>query len=198
MKKLIAFFSVIVATVGATYAAAIDWNISGMNKVLSAYDGTTAANTAVYLVLADTTSLASITDATDEEAFNTALANIQVGVTESGIDGKKPSTTQSTVESPKLTSGTNYTFGMLYVSKDTAGNGYYRIVTSDAAAYDTSDPSTSQAVGLSWATMSSAAWSNGWTKPTDPDPGPTPGVPEPATGALALAGVALLFKRRRA
>ena len=40
---------------------------------------------------------------------------------------------------------------------------------------------------------------DGWfLKPTTPDPGPTPGVPEPATGALALAGVALLFKRRRA
>ena len=127
MKKLIAFISVIVATVGATYAAAIDWNISGMNKVLQTYDGTTAANTAVYLVLADSTSLASITDATDEASFNTALSNIKITETQSGSDGKKPSTTSQTVESTKLTSGTNYTFGMLYVSKDTAGNGYYRM-----------------------------------------------------------------------
>ena len=34
------------------------------------------------------------------------------------------------------------------------------------------------------------------TQPVNPDD--PSGVPEPATGALALAGVALLFKRRRA
>ena len=46
--------------------------------------------------------------------------------------------------------------------------------------------------------LSSAVIGDGWFSIGQQQDPITPEVPEPATGALALAGVALLFKRRRA
>ena len=187
MKKILTILA-LVSTVGISHGAAIDWNISGINSALSNYDGTTAASTKIYLILADTSSLATITDVADPTSFESALSAITLTSTAAGSDGKKPAVTSTTVESSLLTSGQSYTFGMMYMSTDTEGNGYYKIVTQTKTAYDTSDPSTSQAVGLSWATMKSSSWTKGYTA----------AVPEPSTAMLALAGLALLIKRRRA
>ena len=189
MKKLLAVSLALVASAEVCFGAAIDWTLSGMNTALTDYAGNTAGKTTVYLVLADNKSIASITDVAGEDAFTTALGSITVATVSSGTDGKKPATTTATFESPLLDAGTSYTFGMLYVSNDTDGNGFYRLLKSQSsvAAYDSSDPSSSQAVSLSWSTMKSAAWTKGYTA-----------VPEPSTVALALAGLALLLKRRKA
>ncbi len=197
MKKLLTL-TLAVSLVGISSAASIDWTVGGMNKVLKAYDGTTAANTTVYLIFADADSLASITDLDSESAFTTALSDITISTVSAGSDGKKPSTIKKTVANDNLTAGSSYPMASLYYSKDTEGNGYYRIAATTGTAYDPTVEGSSGDVSTSWSNMLSANWANGWTKPTDPTPpGPGP-IPEPATGALALAGVALLFKRRRA
>ena len=195
MKKILAIVSV--AIVGATFShgAAIDWQISGMNSELKNYLGTTAANVPVYLVLADSTSIATITDTASQAEFEEALANITIGSTTTGSDGKKPADWASTsytktFESDLLTSGTSYTFGMLYASQDADGNGNYRLLASTQSimAYDVKDPTSAQTVSLSWSNMGKASWSSAYAAP----------VPEPSTAALALAGLALLLKRRKA
>ena len=191
MKRNIGLLSSLLISVGIAHGAAIDWTLSGMNSALTDYAGSAAANTTVYLVLADQSKIATITDLADASAFTTALDAITVATVESNSTGKKPATTTATYESPLLTAGTSYTFGMLYTSVDSDGNGYYRLLTSASSisAYDSSDPSSSQAVSLSWSNMGKASWTKGYTAAA---------VPEPSTAVLALAGLALLLKRRKA
>ena len=189
MKKTLLLLAVLFTASQIMFGAAIEWQISGMNKPLTNYDGATAANTTVYLILADSASLSTITGLEGPNAasdFNTALAKITLASVTSNADGKKPATLNSVVSSDLLSAGTTYTFGMLYVSEATDG-GYYRYVTSKRPAYDLDgDPTYKQTASLSWATMLGSTWTKGYTA-----------VPEPASAMLALAGVAMLIRRRK-
>ena len=171
-------------------AASINWQVSGIaTKTLSNYDGTTAANTPVYLILADATSLASITDVSDKDTFTSALSLITVASGVSKADGKKwdGAGNYTAYSSPLLTAGTQYDLGMLYFSEDAKGNGFYRVVSGKGTAYDPTVEGATGSVSLNYGTLSSASWTKGYTA-----------VPEPSTAVLALAGLALLLKRRRA
>ena len=170
-----------------THAASIDWKITGMNSVISDYLGNAAANTTIYLVFGTTADIASITEAADKDAFSSALSAITIATTSSASDGKKPSTTTTTVSHASLTASQDYTLGMLYLSEDADGNGFFRVTTALGTAYDPSVVGSSGSVSTSWANMKSASWTKGYEA-----------VPEPSTAALALAGLALLLKRRRA
>lgn len=191
MKKILATLA-LAAMAASVQAASIDWSLSGMNKVLTEYDGTTVAKyTKVYLILADNTSLAKITyDTTTEkptkDEFDTALSTILIANVEAGEDGKKPATTKITVESDLLAAGTSYSLAAIYLS-ESEGSGYYRIVKTSGTAYDPSVAGSSGSVSTSWQTLSGSSWTKGYTA-----------VPEPSTAVLALAGLALLLKRRRA
>ena len=68
----------------------------------------------------------------------------------------------------------------------------WRVTNKNQLAYKDGDPATI----ITW----TAAQSVFMTNPNNANYNPSAwqSVPEPATGALALAGVALLFKRRRA
>ena len=187
MKKTLLLLAVLFTASQIMFGAAIEWQISGMNKALTNYDGATAANTTVYLILADSASLSTITGLEGPNAasdFNTALAKITLASVTSASDGKKPATLTSVVSSDLLSAGTTYTFGMLYVSEATDG-GYYRYVAATKPAYDLSDPTGKQTASLSWATMAGSTWQKGYA------------VPEPASAMLALAGVAMLIRRRK-
>ena len=184
MKKTLLLLAVLFTASQIMFGAAIEWQISGMNKALTNYDGATAANTTVYLILADSSSLASITGLENEADFTSALSAITLSTVTSGTDGKKPATLTSVVSSDLLSAGTTYTFGMLYVSEATDG-GYYRYVAATKPAYDLSDPTGKQTASLSWATMAGSTWQKGYA------------VPEPASAMLALAGVAMLIRRRK-
>ena len=194
MKTILASLALaVVATIAP--AASIDWSVTGMNKVLNEYDGTVASGTTVYLVLADATSLASITydeasNPLTDATFADARSAITIGTVNAGADGKKPSKTLNTVSSDLLTAGTEYTLAAIYFSTASDGNGYYRSVVTPGTAYDPTVAGSAGAISTSWATMSTAQWTKGYA--------PAPAVPEPSSAALALAGLALLLKRRRA
>ncbi len=189
MKKMIILATLAAVSVSA-YGASINWTISGINNALDEYVGGVAANTTVYLILADSTSLASITSTTQFDTdFFTALDAITINTTASGADGKKPAVTTGIVSSSELLSaGTAYTFGMIYVSEDAQGNGYFALSTGTATAYnfDPEDASGAQDVALSWSTMNSSSWTQGYAP-----------IPEPSTAALAIAGLAMLIRRRK-
>ena len=189
MKKTLALLLVFLAAT-SVQAASIDWSLSGKNQVLSEYGGGTASKTPVYLILADSASLASITDVVGETAFKDALSLITVATLEAGSDGKKPAglvNNTVTVASDKITAGQSYNMAMIYVSVDTDGNGWYKMASGLGVAYDPSVEGSSGLVSTDWGTMRSSSWTKGYSP-----------VPEPSTAVLALAGLALLLKRRRA
>ena len=189
MKKFFATLA-LVTIASSLQAASIDWTVSGLNKVLTDYSGSTAAGTTVYLILADSASLASITSTESKtltkSEFEDALDAITIATVSADNEGKKPATVKNTVASDLLTAGSTYQMAAIYLSS-TAEFTYYRSSGAvSGTAYDPAIEGASGGVGTSWATMSAATW----TKAS--------AVPEPSTAALALAGLALLLKRRKA
>ena len=196
MKKLLQFAAVAVLAF-SSQAASINWTISGSTTyVLNDYNNNPYAST-VYLIAAS--DLSSITDLDSKSAFEDALDDLTI-VTTSSSEGKKPTVSKQVVTDSRLTSGSQFKFGLLVVSEDGDGNGYYKVLAVNGTPYTTgADASAQTTLTTPWNTLGGQSWTSAWTKQNDPvNPDPQPGVPEPATGALALAGVALLFKRRRA
>ena len=187
MKKYTLLFVAMIAM--TTQAASIDWKITGLNSAIVDYLGNPAANTTIYLVSGTASDIASITDASDKDAFSSALSAITIATTASDSSGKKPATTTTTVSHDSLIASQDYTLGMLYLSEDSDGNGFFRVTTALGTAYDPNVVGSSGSVSTSWANMKNASWTKGYTAAA---------VPEPSTAVLALAGLALLLKRRRA
>ena len=102
-------------------------NITGINNALDNYTGGAAANTTVYLVLGNPESKALLTSSTQLDTdFFSALAGITINTVTAGADGKKPVPNTDIVSTSSLiTAGQTYIFGMLYVSEDAMGNGFY-------------------------------------------------------------------------
>ena len=190
MKTLIALLTL--AAVSAQ-SASIDWTINGRGNA-TAYDGTTALSSKVYFILASDVS--SLTGNETESEFLDALSSITLDDSYSTASGgAKPTVEKVPVTSSQITGTSEQTFGMVVYSKDADGNGYYKIATAGGTGYATGASADAHTiVQTSWTDLRNASWVSAWTKPSE-DPS---SVPEPATGALALAGVALLFKRRRA
>ena len=191
MKKTLLTIAGLLLFASMSHGASISWIMSGKNQALKDYSNAVAGGATVYLILADTTSLASITS-TDSKAltkteFDNALAAITIGSVSAGADGKKPTVTTVDMSSDLLTASQNYLLGSLYMGYDDAGNGFYRIATNTGTAFDPSVEGSAGTVSLNWANMGTASWTKGYTA-----------VPEPSTAVLALAGLALLLKRRRA
>ena len=197
MKKLMTLALTTLAVVAAQ-AANINWTVSGTASSI-VYDikpdgsgsSTTTFSGSAYLIIAD--DLSSLSGLKSQSAFESALSAITLE-TVSVSAGAKPSVTKQLVSNDQLNDGTSTTFGLLVYSTDSDGNGYYKVATVSATPWADGTPTSAQkTVTTPWAKVAadtSAPWTKAWTKPQP--------VPEPATGALALAGVALLFRRRRA
>ena len=194
MKKLLTL-ALAVSLVGAASAACIDWGATqARNTYVWDSDGNKFNGTA-YLVLADDVS--TILAPTETETFTDLLGNYKLDSV-SISDGAYKITEKTSPNSDRLTAGTEYDFQVILVDS----NGNYKLSDTKRNAAYTSGTDDPTSVGFTDTSFGASR-----NAPQDPAAawtdapvyqGGTPGVPEPATGALALAGVALLFKRRRA
>ena len=196
MKKLLAL-TLLATFAGTASAASIQWTLSSGAATIKASGSTSAlSGGTAYLILA--TDLANIEgDIDGGQSFSDIIDGYALG--NAAITNGKNLTTQ-TATSDKITAPTYYDFQVLIYDAD--ADQYYSTTVKNQKAYDptSSDDALQVPTAITLtatdlaatrgATASTANWQDG-TKST-------PDVPEPATGALALAGVALLFKRRRA
>ena len=187
MKK---FLMIAVAAMAvASQAASVSWQLSpttdsgyaaGQSVLffVAAADETFTYGDATNLTLSDyvATLLTDGTDKATEKAFDTATTSVGRGGTISTAPSSKPIS---------YAAGSDIV-GMIVVLD---GNGKY-------SGFNVSG--TVAAAGDTTLFSNVADSSTGWTDLPTGGGGEQPAVPEPATGALALAGVALLFKRRRA
>ena len=172
-------------------AGSINWGFTGINKAATLItDANDNAYTGdIYLILAS--NAASLEGLTTKSDFETALADITLG-TAAVTDGKISSTQTATSSSlvAKVDGGPNsYTFQV--VVYDAVNMAYYLSGTAEKNAYSLAGvaANTDAATSIVFTkTMIGKSSSPSWS----------PSVPEPSTAALALAGLALLLKRRKA
>ena len=192
MKKLLTLLA-LATLAGSASAAAIDWKINmGRNGKVTDSEGNPTSGP-VYLIFAD--AAADLADAASNGTFSDTLSSLaldSVALTSAGKwDGNDDRTA---TDSKRLTAGETYDFAV--VVYDSANDSYYVSATSSQQAYDeNAENVVKKGITLGVTDIGSTYSGANWA---DTVPSGTPGVPEPATGALALAGVALLFKRRRA
>ena len=194
MKKFLPL-AILSVFAGVASAASIQWTFSSGAATIKASGSTTAlSGGTAYLILAS--NLADIEgDINGGQSFADIISGYALD--SAAITSGKINPTTRTATSDKITAPNAYNFQVLIY--DAAADQYYSTTVKNQYAYDpTSADDAAQiptAITLNatdlgatrGATASSVTWKDG-----------TVTVPEPATGALALAGVALLFKRRRA
>ena len=179
MKKFVTMMVVALVAVSAS-AASIDWTVS-LGRTGKFVDSTGAnMNGTIYLVLADTTF-----NATTAEEFDAQLTAATLG-TAAVSASKLTSTANATATSDALTAGTSYDFAI--VVYDAANSMYYTSASNSGYAYESGvdDATSIKFTSAQAGTDGSATWTPTYTA-----------VPEPASAMLALAGVAMLIRRRK-
>ena len=201
MKKAFTAIAALALTIGAASAMTFDWGTSSKitfnGKVLNSAE--LAAPATVELIYLGTDKAWSFDESglvTDEVANTGAVA-----VTGSVANkGKASGTIEKTLGdsfADGSTFGNGNVFGVLITYTDTEGKVWYNL--------------SSNTYTLSGADMNGSvidkqtfnfAWTNDETGADAPTAGggwwTAPAVPEPVSAGLALAGIALLLKRRRA
>jgi hypothetical protein len=179
MKKIITMMMVALVAVSAS-AASIDWQVALGRNTFKDSKGA-ALNGTIYLVLADTTF-----NATTAEEFETQLAAATLG-TDTVTSGKS-STSAVTATNNKLVAqsagGSSYDFAI--VVYDAANSQYYMSATASQYAYAEGVDDAKLISFTAAQAVTSATWAPTYTA-----------VPEPASAMLALAGVAMLIRRRK-
>ena len=189
MKKIAIAFGVLLAFYAQ--AASINWTITGSTTyVMKDYLNNDFALQTVYLIAAEDVSSITYVEGSKEltkNQFYDALSDLQIASATTAADGTKPSVSKQPVTSDLMTAGTRMTFGFLMVSEDAQGNGFYRLLTNQGTPYETGASASAQTTFSSaYNTLGGKSWTKAYA------------VPEPSTAMLALAGLALLIKRRRA
>jgi len=186
MKKTILFLMVALLTASA-HGASIAWNVANI-----AFDGSKITDagtefTASLFYLGNGGSLADSYTATDISSLD--IKKSVTGTTSKGANADTYTLTPGVDKNGDV-------FGML-LSYTTGGKTYYNISSTTYTLSGFSDAGsvvgkfTVAAASMSYGTKNDSATSvspgGGWTA-----------VPEPSTAVLALAGLALLLKRRKA
>ena len=192
MKKLLAL-AAIALVAGSASAVTMNWQTATAIK----FDGSNLKsdnNVVGYLIA--TTSLGSYTV---DDSFSAGSIGTQADVKEGTSAMSKISGFLTIDESGY---GNGDTFAVLL--KYTKGDDVYwnlakDLVTMTGMALDppTNAANVTAAFSYDTAEGTTLTANGGWVKAKAAEP-VIPDTPEPATGALALAGVALLFRRRRA
>lgn len=197
MKKLIAMLVAVLAA--STQAASFNW---GTGTVKASFDGTafttadyTVTAYLVYLADGDTSSMFTV-DYTAPGAINAVVGNATA----------KPATTGSNANKGKVKGkfddalvANGNTFGMYLKYTDASGVSWFNFSSDtytvsglstggevlDDAVYTFNFDSKTEIKNSSQTVSAGGGWHS-------------IAVPEPSTAALALAGLALLIKRRRA
>jgi len=190
MKHIATFVLLTLATVSVN-AAQINWKIGGAGNRFYDAKGNELASVNTYLLLKD-----DYTGWESKLSTPSSASNVDTVLSSLSLDGEARAyvdlntSGEFVTSSPKLTAGTRYDFYLIVVDPST-GN-YLDLGFKNDGAYNAGDTATT----ITWTAAQSVFKTNpsksqyvadSWTS-----------VPEPSTAALALAGLALLLKRRRA
>jgi MYXO-CTERM domain-containing protein len=192
MKKLLTLAAVALV-VGSASAVTMDWGTSVVQ-----FDGSTIkSSTAVTGYLIAVSSLSSYTvDGSFDEGDIGTVVNEKNKTSAAG----KIKNTWTGIDTDTYSNGSTFAVLLKYVNgEDTYWNLAESLVSISGMSVDPPVNASEVTAAFSYGngTDGTLAAGGGWVKAKAADP-VIPDTPEPATGALALAGIALLFRRRRA
>jgi hypothetical protein len=182
MKKFVTLMMVALVAISAS-AASIDWKFSGLTTAAKRIVDSTGANYNgnIYLILAEDAS--TLTATTTKDTFEETLSSITVGTT-TVADGKASNATATnTGWLSQAQGGSQYDFQIVVYD----GAQYYLSAIKTEYAY--TDPTTPTSVTFTAQDIGKTYQNAQGVKFT--------AVPEPASAMLALAGVAMLIRRRK-
>lgn len=187
MKHIILLASVLIAL--NAQAVTLNWTVSNVSFNGTKLDATTGATMTAYLAyLGNGGSLAP--SYTESTLMALTTVDSATGTTSKGkISGA--------YDLPVSTSAANGDVYAMFFKYVTGGKTYYNLVSTTYTVSGVADATSNisnfaptPSFATSTATDGTITAGGGWVAAA--------AVPEPATGALALAGIALLFKRRKA
>jgi len=192
MKKTILAFALVVAAAATCHAASIKWAIGGAIDANANIDTSVGSFVLAYI---GTTSGVGV----DAATFNTEMAkeNSSYSIADTGTWTDFYSAargTYATAKSKSVSDVANATYQIFYLN-----NGVYSLVNDPTISTIaiSIDPTTGGASTAAYingtATGGTTAYAAGSSNRAA-----IASVPEPSTAALALAGLALLLKRRKA
>lgn len=201
MKKAFTAIAVLALTIGAASALSFQWGTS--DKIT--FNGTQlttaalAAPATVDLIYLGTDKAWSFDESgivTDEVA-STGSVTVTGGAANKGKGNGTIDQLLGTSFADGSTYGNGNVFGVLITYTDTEGNVWYNLSSNTFELTGVADDRT---------TIAKATFAFAWTNDESGAEAPTagggwwtaPAVPEPVSAGLALAGIALLLKRRRA
>ena len=180
----------------AAHAASFNWK-----SAVVQFDGNTLLSgvTAYLVYLGTDTSVSSLyTISYEEPGAITPASHVQTSTPKTGLVGK--GTISSTYDDADSVGGdgsqvkTGSNFGMYFIYNDGTDKWYNFTTATVAMTTDATGAFEAKTFGFDFSTKttieSAGQTPSGWTKINI--------VPEPSTAMLALAGLALLIKRRRA
>ena len=201
MKKAFTAIAALALTIGAASALSFSWGTS----TAITFNGTKlnsaalAAPATVELIYLGTDKAWSVDESglVTDEAVNTGSITVTGGAANRGkASGLLEKTHLDTfADGSKFDNGS--AFGVLITYTDTEGNVWYNLSSNTFTLSGVADNTTAiekQTFNFAWTNDESGAEAptagGGWWT--------APAVPEPVSAGLALAGIALLLKRRRA
>ena len=176
MKKILSFVA-LAALVGSTSAASLKWELKGSAFGTSDGSATRAYNYYVAVVSESDldAAIAAVGDATE---FATFVKDGASGTTtKTGAAGSTFTVTEN--------SGTSLSYVLFAFDAPTVGDASNYIVSGAVTGVAYEPPSTPTAATFNAQSFASSSWA-------------ATSVPEPATAALALLGLGLMIKRRKA
>ena len=180
MKKILTF-ALVLATASIASAASLNWSMSGIMDYATGTQKT--AGYAVYLFITEQSS--------DFGAKTTTISDVETMIKNGSaltdyIAASATSNAGGAVSGATGYNGTNFgagdsltAFAVIFNGSDIATATHYKVTDTKSASWTSSNGAKAVAFG----SQANSSWT---------------AVPEPSTAVLALAGLALLLKRRRA